>query len=486
MITLPIWLVTIVAILAVFAFLNDLFLPVIRWFLRRRINRMIEDVNTRLRLELPTFQITKRKVLIDRLTYDPEVMVAVEKAAAEQDVPRSAIMATVANYAREMVPAFNAYFYFRVGIWIFKTILRTFYRVRLGHTDEKAYTAFGENMSIVLIMNHRSNVDYLLVTYLASRNTTLSVGAGEWARVWPFNQLMRIAGAYILRRDADNPLYRKVLERYVQMATEACVPHVVFAEGQLSRDGAIGEAKYGMLGYITKKFDPKGKTDIIFVPVGVNYDWVLEADTLTTNVDTDFRGSSARFVLGSFARTALKNLRYALVHRKTLLGTASASFGSPISLKGWLKDNEIDYKNLPKSEWFKTVKKLSDEILVEIGNVVPALSVPIVANVLCRAKEPLSQIELKANCHQLMANLIECGGHVAIQKGSENEAINQALDTLKERKLIVVNSEYLIAVNSNKLNVLKFFANSIAHYPPASLSATGGDREESKPVQEDV
>ena len=108
MITLPIWLVVVVAALAVFAFLNNLCLPAVRWILRRRINRMIEDVNAHLSLELPTFQITKRKVLIDRLTYDPEVMAAVDVVAAERDMPRSAVMATVATYAREMVPAFNA------------------------------------------------------------------------------------------------------------------------------------------------------------------------------------------------------------------------------------------------------------------------------------------------------------------------------------------------------------------------------------------
>jgi len=469
MITLPIWLVVVVVAMAVFAFVNNLFLPVVRWFLRRRVNRMIEEVNTRLSLELPTFQITKRKVLIDRLTYDPEVMAAVEKVSHEQDLPRSAVMATVATYSREMVPAFNAYFYFRVGIWIFKRILRIFYRVRLGHTDEHAYDVFAPNTSIVLIMNHRSNIDYLLVTYLASRNTTLSVGAGEWARIWPFNQLMRIAGAYILRRAADDPLYRKVLERYVQMATEACVPHAVFAEGQLSRDGAIGEAKYGMLGYIIKKFDPDGDTDIMFAPVGVNYDWVLEADTLSVNVETDFRGRGARFVLGSFLRTTLKNIKYAILHRDTLLGTASASFGSAISFKTWLKNRDIDYKALSKQQWFDTVKLLADDIMVEIGKVVPALALPIVANVLCRTDQPLTELELKANSHDLMSQLSACGADVAIQKGSEDAAIDQALQTLIRRGLVTLDDQGLIKLDPDTFQMLKFHANSIAHFEPAGL-----------------
>ena len=124
----------------------------------------------------------------------------------------------------------------------------------------------------------------------------------------------------------------------------------MFTEGQLSRDGAIGKAKHGLLGYITKNFDLEGETDIMFVPVGVNYDWVLEADTLTNNVNTNFRGRGAKFVLGSFIRTVAKNLKYVLVNREILLGTACASFGSPISFKSWLAEHDVDFQKLEKLE----------------------------------------------------------------------------------------------------------------------------------------
>ena len=76
---LPLWLVFVVVALAALALINHFFLPGIRWFFRRRVNRVIHDVNDRLRLKLPTFQLTKRQVLIDRLTYDPEVMKMVEE-----------------------------------------------------------------------------------------------------------------------------------------------------------------------------------------------------------------------------------------------------------------------------------------------------------------------------------------------------------------------------------------------------------------------
>jgi glycerol-3-phosphate O-acyltransferase len=59
-------------------------------------------------------------------------------------------------------------------------------------------------------MNHRSNMDYILVAFLAAERTALSYAVGEWARIWPLQTLIRALGAYFVRRKSGNPLYRKV------------------------------------------------------------------------------------------------------------------------------------------------------------------------------------------------------------------------------------------------------------------------------------
>ena len=64
---------------------------------------------------------------------------------------------------------------------------------------------------------------------------------GEWARIWPLQQLIRAMGAYFVRRNSNNPVYRRVLERYVHMATEAGVAQAMYPEGGLSRDGRLRE-----------------------------------------------------------------------------------------------------------------------------------------------------------------------------------------------------------------------------------------------------
>jgi glycerol-3-phosphate O-acyltransferase len=74
---------------------------------------------------------------------------------------------------------------------------------------------------VVFVMNHRSNMDYVLVSFLAAERVALSYAVGEWARIWPLQGLIRAMGAYFVRRNSGDPLYRMVLQRYVQMATEA-------------------------------------------------------------------------------------------------------------------------------------------------------------------------------------------------------------------------------------------------------------------------
>ena len=57
---------------------------------------------------------------------------------------------------------------------------------------------------MVFVINHRSNMDYVLVTYLVSTSSALSYAVGEWARVWVLQSLIRSMGAYFVRRDRSS------------------------------------------------------------------------------------------------------------------------------------------------------------------------------------------------------------------------------------------------------------------------------------------
>ena len=282
-IALPVWLVVVGSLLALFALLDRLLIPSVRWALRRRANKAIGELNTRLQLQIQPFKLTKRQVLIDRVLYDPQVLQAVDAHAREQGEPREVVMDTARRYVLEIVPSFSAYTYFRVGTRLARRISRLLYRVRIGFTNEDALRSVDPESTVIFVINHRSNMDYVLVTYMAATASALSYAVGEWAQVWLLRSLIRSMGAYFVRRESRNALYRKILARYVHMATQAGVAQAVFPEGGLSRDGALRPPKLGLLSYMVSGFNPAADRDIVFIPVGVNYDRVLEDRILTAS-----------------------------------------------------------------------------------------------------------------------------------------------------------------------------------------------------------
>ena len=227
-VAVPLWAVIIVTVLAGLAVIDRILMPSVRWALRRRANRAIDELNTRLKLRIQPFKLTKRQVLIDRLVFDPEVLHAADEYAREAGVPREVAMEKVKRYAQEIVPSFSAYAYFRVGTRIARSISQMLYRVRIGYRNDDALAKVDPGSSVIFVINHRSNMDYVLVTYVAAASSALSYAVGEWAQVWGLRGLIRSMGAYFISRDSREGLYRKVLARYVHMATAAGVTQAIF------------------------------------------------------------------------------------------------------------------------------------------------------------------------------------------------------------------------------------------------------------------
>lgn len=471
-ITLPTWFAVLAVVLATLAVVNHFLLPALRWMARRSVNKAIADVNRRFDLKLPLFQLTKRQVLIDRLVYDPEVLATVARIANERGVTRDGVMAEVVLFAREIVPSFNPYIYFNLGYRIARRFLRYFYHVRVGWVHDAALKEQPPKTSVVFFINHRSNLDYLLVTYLASRRAALSYGAGEWARVWPFRAVLRLAGAYILRRNLDDPVYRVVLRRYVQMATAAGVPHAIFSEGALSRNGMVNAPKLGLLSYVCRDFDPAGDTDIIFVPVGTNFDRVVEQRTLIANVDTDYRGRGAGFVLGSTFVFVCRQIWHKLTRQRQGFGMAVANFGEPLSLRDWSKRNDVSLASLEQDQLFAAVGALGTELHNRIVNTIPVLPVPLLAMVLLTTDEPMTRDELRREALKELEDLRGRGAHPGILEGGEESAIVDGIDLMRRLGLITINGHDKVEPHASERNLLQYHANSMVQLS-ASLEQHG-------------
>ncbi len=418
-VAVPYWLLLLIIAFAAVSFASNFLFPSVRWFFRARMERAVARLNTRLDRPIDLFKLAERQDRIARLIYDAKVMEAVGERAAETGLPVPVAFEEARRYAREIVPGFSTTLYFGVAIRLARGLSRTLYRVRFGRPDG-ALRQIDPGATVVFVMNHRSNMDYVLVTWLVANRASISYAVGEWARVWPLSVMIRTMGAYFIRRSSRNALYRRVLARYVQMTTAEGITQAIFPEGGLSLDGRVGAARLGLLSYIVAGYVPGGR-DVVFVPVGIAYDRVLEDRILTKAAAEGNRRFPANplAILGGTLVVALR----IVLRRFKGFGTAAASFGDPVSLRRFLERHQG-----------ATTEALGQHLMAAIGQVVPMLPVPLVAAAL--REGPATRDALTSTVAGLLVRLEAAGAVMKLPPAGLAATVEEGLAPLIGRGLI--------------------------------------------------
>ncbi|WP_386628259.1 1-acyl-sn-glycerol-3-phosphate acyltransferase [Sulfitobacter geojensis] len=441
---LPLWLFVLIMLFAAVTALSHFLLPSVRWFFRRRLERAVKRLNTRLKRPIEPFKLARRYDMIQRLIYDPEVTREIVNYAREHKVPENVAFEKARVYAREIVPSFSAFAYFSFAIRLTRLLANFVYRIESSETNNEIFNEIPKDATVVFVMNHRSNMDYVLVTYLAARDSALSYAVGEWARVWPLSWLIKSLGAYFIRRRSRGALYRKVLARYVQMATEGGVNQAFYPEGGLSLTGKLQPPKLGLMSYLVEGFDPEGARDVVFVPVAINYDRVLEDVVLIAAHERGDRRFGARIsvVVGFILRKLWQRMTF----QETRFGTAAVAFGPPLSLRAAGPEMEV--------------RELSKELMSRISGVMPVLAVPAVCHVLL-GRDGIGDAALREQAAALF-DAVPQGNRSVDAEGRALE-ISRGIEGLASRKLIEQRDGnwYIVA---GKQPLLNFYANSIAHF----------------------
>jgi glycerol-3-phosphate O-acyltransferase len=467
-VALPFWVLIVLGMLAAIGLLDRVLAPIARAVLAGRRERAVEALNERLALPIAPFKLAGRRTLVSQLMLDPAVQAAVAAEVQQTGEPPRTVARRAERYAREIIPAFSAGLYFRVGTRLARMLSTALYRVRVGASDISALQGMPANASVVFVINHRSNMDYVLVTYLASRSSALSYAVGEWARIPGLSTIIRLMGAYFIRRGSGNVLYRRVLARYVHMATAAGVTQAVFPEGGLSRDGRLQPARLGLLAYMVADFDPAGPRDIVFVPVGLNYDRVLEDRVLLGAATAAEPGKRPRFAfrLTTFAGFVARMVSGRLLGRWYRNGYACVSFGTPLSLRHYVGAHGFDFRTLPEADRSEQIARLGGALMERVGRAIPALPVSLVATALLRAEgREMSTLDLKLAVAELMVELRQRGGQVYVPRADEEYAVDVGLRLLLLRRLVSEQAG-LLGVAPGQESLLGYYANALSHLLP--------------------
>ncbi|MFW5641590.1 MAG: 1-acyl-sn-glycerol-3-phosphate acyltransferase [Roseicyclus sp.] len=447
-VTLPLWLFLLILLFAGVTFASHFLFPSVRWYLRRRLETAVARLNERLDRPIQPFKLARRMDTVRRLIYDPEVARAIADHARAKKVREDVAFEIAERYAREIVPGFSAFTYFSFAIRAARFLSQSLYRVRLVQDNEEALAAIPEEATVVFVMNHRSNMDYVLVTWLVAERSALAYAVGEWARVWPLRALVRAMGGYFIRRRHNNPLYRKVLARYVQMATEAGVTQAVFPEGGLSRTGALGSPKLGLISYILDGFRPGHSRDVVFVPVALNYDRVME-DRRLIRAQEDGTGAF-RFSMVPILRYLRRHIWLRLTRRFHRYGYAAVSFGDPLSLSDFLSRRHAD-----------AALALGADLMARIAAVMPVTPVPLVSHALLGGAATRTALETAIRTR--IAEARARGVTIHIPRDDEAYTIEAGLRALSERRLLEIAPDGSLALTPEGRRVVAYYAASVAH-----------------------
>ena len=451
-----------------------------RRVLRRMLDRAARRTVLHARSRIDRFKLTGRKEhVLAALRDEPAVAEAVMQHAAGHGLQTSEVWRRVDRYVDEIVPFFNVLVYYNLGYRAARRLLHLLYdEVRVDYARPEAMRRVERSAVVIYLMNHRSNVDYVLAGYALSGRVAISYAVGEWARVFPLEYLFKSFGSYFIRRRYREPLYHTVLERYVQLITREGVTQGIFPEGGLTRDGRLMPGKIGLLDYVLGVArDPSYRARLHVVPVAINYDRVLEDRSLLQELDVRGGGrppSRWRQVAG-VGRFAVRNLARLVGGGWRRYGRAAVVIGAPIPLAPWFDEQErrgAPIDTLPRPERLARVQTLCDRVMSEIGALIPVTPVPLVCAALQsldRDFVPRTLLETRVAELRDVLRALNAGG--LADAGAEGDAVD-AVDAarLLDRAYPVLRMRRVLARRGTGFAVLphgrplvSYYANSIAH-----------------------
>jgi glycerol-3-phosphate O-acyltransferase len=248
------------------------------------------------------------------------------------------------------------------------------------------------------------------------------------------------------------------------MATKEGVCQAVFPEGGLSRDGKLKPPKLGVFDYMLRSFDAEVDRDIVFIPVGINYDRAIEDRSLLHELNPDAPRRSTWFVLRTTAGFIRHSLVLMVLSRWQKFGYACVNFGNHVSARQYSRDHRINFARMERRDRFGAVEALATRLTADIQKLVPVLPVPLVAAIMLEQRDRwLSAVEVESMAEKFIGRLEKAGAPVYIPEDHRVESVLYALDTLALRRF-VQHSDGRYRASDENIEVLEYYANSLEHW----------------------
>ncbi|WPC04075.1 glycerol-3-phosphate 1-O-acyltransferase PlsB [Pseudomonas benzenivorans] len=408
--------------------------------------------------------LSHRRNLVKGLVHGPLVRQAIAEQAEREQIALEKAEAQALRYGNEIA---SDYAY--TAIRFLELVLSWFWNkiydgIRVNHIEGVQDIAQGHE--VIYVPCHRSHIDYLLLSYLLFRNglTPPHIAAGINLNMPIIGSLLRRGGAFFMRRSfKGNPLYTAVFNEYLHSLFSKGFPVEYFVEGGRSRTGRMLQPKTGMLAITLRSFLRNHRLPVVFVPVYIGYERVLEGRTYLG----ELRGASKK-------KESVFDIFKVLGALKQRFGQVWVNFGEPLKLAEFLDQQQPDWREQDHGAQFRpawlnqATNRLGARVAQRLNEAAAVNPVNLVAlALLSTSKLALDEPALARVLDLYLALLraVPYSPHCTLPEGDGQALIDyvKAMDLLAEQrdalgKILYLDEHNAVLMTYYRNNVLHIFA----------------------------
>ncbi len=405
--------------------------------------------------------ISHKRTLVRDLILKPAVQKAIAKRSAEDNLSEYQAALQARRYLNEIVANCT-----NVTIQVMQRALSSFWNrfysgIEVNNSEYLKSLALSHEL--VYVPCHRSHIDYLLLSYVIYFEGLAIpyIAAGKNLNMPVIGSILRGGGAFFIRRSfKGNELYSTVIFEYLAELIAKGIAIEYFVEGGRSRTGRLLQAKPGMLSMTVRGFLKYRKRPVVFIPVYIGYEKLLESKAYQAELSGEDKKSE----------TFINSVKSILKIRGEY-GKVSANFGEPIFLNnildqqqsGWTSEAYDDESRPP---WIRDiVVNLSEQIMTHINQAATVNSVNLIASVLLAASNQSmdeKDLEHQLEMYKTLIASLDYSEKIIITPRSGNDQIMHA-ESLKMLKRRPHELGDIIYLNNKQAVSMTYYRNNILH-----------------------
>ncbi|WP_166251489.1 glycerol-3-phosphate 1-O-acyltransferase PlsB [Marinobacter salicampi] len=344
----------------------------------RKVARVLRTHFRRVRQAVLGPDLSHRRTLVEGLIRTPAVKDAIRETARKEDIPPEKARMKARKYADEIAASMSV-----ATIRVLEVVLswlwnRIYNGVAVNNIEVAQDVA--RDYSVIYVPCHRSHIDYLLLSYVLYRNGLMPphIAAGINLNMPVVGPVLRRGGAFFMRRSfKDNPLYSTVFNEYMHVMFTRGYSVEYFVEGGRSRTGRMLQPRPGMLAMTVRSFLRDHRKPIVFVPVYVGYEKVMEGRSYLG----ELRGKKKQ-------KESIFSLIRAIGKLRNSFGKVAVNFGEAIPLAPLLDEVEPSWRKQAyasdyRPKWLnRAVSELAIRVATRINAAVAVNPIGMTATVL--------------------------------------------------------------------------------------------------------